>query len=94
MARIVSVGFEIESQPVPGEVAIPREVADFLGIKVADSIEMSVLCEGLRVEVSGPVQFAADRGQRDLGSPEGWNDCPGRSDGGSTHQSASRQRRT
>ena len=51
MARIVSVTFETESHSRAGHFTIPRRIADFLAIKDDDPVELSVLCEGLKVEV-------------------------------------------
>jgi len=51
MARIVSVTFETEAHARPGHFSIPKRVAEFLGIEDDDPIELSVLCEGLKVEI-------------------------------------------
>jgi hypothetical protein len=51
LARIISVTFETMSHSRPGHFAIPRRVADFLGIDDEDPIELAVTCEGLKIEL-------------------------------------------
>ena len=60
MARIVGVTFETESGKVPGRFTIPKRVADFLGIKDGDAIELAITAEGIRVEAAAQLQSGLD----------------------------------
>lgn len=55
MARILSVTFETEAAAEPGRFSVPRRVVDFLDIRPDDPVEVVVMHEGLRLELTARI---------------------------------------